>query len=330
MSQEEILDAISALTVIELKELLDAFEEKFDVTAAAPVAVAAPAPAAGGDAGSDEEQTEFDVILNGAGGQKIQVVKVVNKGAREVIGVVDTFVSFRDTGGFDNQLLRSGVDRNGDTIANKVLVHLGRRSGFGDTIYRQALEEGDSYEENGVTVYVDDIDGDAATVTVTQEESPESRRMMSKRTKRVRMLILMSLCALLVAASAALRFPVANQYPSRLSSKVAQIPFGCTVAEAEQRIGTAPTTSEPTPSFASDAKRSDAADIDTRSGKYQWSTVRKPAGSVYRILANAKRRPHCLLLLQSPLLRRTPRAYSQLGRFDSTSAPVRADLPRKS
>jgi large subunit ribosomal protein L7/L12 len=62
MSQEEILDAISALTVIELKELLDAFEEKFDVTAAAPVAAVAAAPA-GGDAGGEDSQTEFDVIL---------------------------------------------------------------------------------------------------------------------------------------------------------------------------------------------------------------------------------------------------------------------------
>jgi len=84
MSQEEILDAISALTVIELKELLDAFEEKFDVTAAAPAAVAAaPAAGGGGDAGGGEEQSEFDVILNGAGGQKIQVVKVV----KDLLGV---------------------------------------------------------------------------------------------------------------------------------------------------------------------------------------------------------------------------------------------------
>ena len=84
MSQEEILDAISALTVIELKELLDAFEEKFDVTAAAPVAVAAAgAPAGGGDAGGGEEQTEFDVVLNGAGAQKIQVVKAV----KDLLGV---------------------------------------------------------------------------------------------------------------------------------------------------------------------------------------------------------------------------------------------------
>jgi large subunit ribosomal protein L7/L12 len=83
-TKEEILDAISALTVIELKELLDAFEEKFDVTAAAPVAVAAAGAPAGGDAGAAaEEQDEFDVILNGAGAQKIQVVKVV----KDLLGV---------------------------------------------------------------------------------------------------------------------------------------------------------------------------------------------------------------------------------------------------
>ncbi|WP_395153954.1 50S ribosomal protein L7/L12 [Ilumatobacter sp.] len=81
MTNEEILDAIGAKTVIELKELLDAFEEKFDVTAAAPVAVAAAAPAGGGEAA--EEKDEFDVILNGAGGQKIQVVKVV----KDLLGV---------------------------------------------------------------------------------------------------------------------------------------------------------------------------------------------------------------------------------------------------
>src|SRR6056297_369329 len=76
-TKDEILDAISNMTVIELKELLDAFEEKFDVTAAAPVAVAAAgAPAAGGgEEGADEEKDEFDVVLAGAGAQKIQVVK---------------------------------------------------------------------------------------------------------------------------------------------------------------------------------------------------------------------------------------------------------------
>ena len=85
MSKDEILDAISNMTVIELKELLDAFEEKFEVTAAAPVAVAAAgAPAAGGgDAGGGDDQTEFDVVLAGAGAQKIQVVKVV----KDLLGV---------------------------------------------------------------------------------------------------------------------------------------------------------------------------------------------------------------------------------------------------
>jgi large subunit ribosomal protein L7/L12 len=83
-TKEEILDAISNMTVIELKELLDAFEEKFEVTAAAPVAVAAAAPAGGGgDAAAAEEQDEFDVVLESAGAQKIQVVKVV----KDLLGV---------------------------------------------------------------------------------------------------------------------------------------------------------------------------------------------------------------------------------------------------
>jgi large subunit ribosomal protein L7/L12 len=83
-TKEEILDAISNMTVIELKELLDAFEEKFEVTAAAPVAVAAAAPAGGGgDAAAEEEKDEFDVVLESAGAQKIQVVKVV----KDLLGV---------------------------------------------------------------------------------------------------------------------------------------------------------------------------------------------------------------------------------------------------
>ena len=83
-TKEEVLDAISNMTVIELKELLDAFEEKFEVTAAAPVAVAAAAPAGGGgDVAAEEEKDEFDVILESAGAQKIQVVKVV----KDLLGV---------------------------------------------------------------------------------------------------------------------------------------------------------------------------------------------------------------------------------------------------
>ncbi|MFV0307161.1 MAG: 50S ribosomal protein L7/L12 [Desertimonas sp.] len=94
-TKEEILDAISNMTVLELKELLDAFEDKFEVTAAAPVAVAAAgAPAGGGgDAAAAEEKDEFDVILTEAGGQKIQVIKAVREltslGLKEAKDLVD-------------------------------------------------------------------------------------------------------------------------------------------------------------------------------------------------------------------------------------------------
>ena len=94
-TKEEILDSIGALTVLELKELLDAFEERFGVTAAAPVAAAA-APAAGGGgaaAPAEEEKDEFDVILTGAGAQKIQVIKAVREltslGLKEAKDLVD-------------------------------------------------------------------------------------------------------------------------------------------------------------------------------------------------------------------------------------------------
>ena len=93
-TKEDILDAISNMTVIELKELLDAFEEKFEVTAAAPVAVAAAgAPAAGGGDEAAAEQDEFDVMLTEAGGQKIQVIKAVREltslGLKEAKDLVD-------------------------------------------------------------------------------------------------------------------------------------------------------------------------------------------------------------------------------------------------
>ena len=92
ISKDDVLDAISGMTVIELKELLDAFEEKFGVTAAAPVAVAA---AGGGAAAApvEEEKDEFDVILTAAGAQKIQVIKVVREltslGLKEAKDLVD-------------------------------------------------------------------------------------------------------------------------------------------------------------------------------------------------------------------------------------------------
>ncbi|OAS86996.1 MULTISPECIES: 50S ribosomal protein L7/L12 [Metabacillus] len=87
MTQEQIIEAVKSMTVLELNDLVKAIEEEFGVTAAAPVAVAA----AGGEAAA--EQTEFDVILASAGGQKIKVIKVVREatglGLKEAKEVVD-------------------------------------------------------------------------------------------------------------------------------------------------------------------------------------------------------------------------------------------------
>jgi len=77
MKTEEILDAIGNLSVIELSELLTAFEEKFNVTAAAPVAAVAAAPGGGDGGGGEEAKDEFDVVLTSVGDKKIQVIKEV-------------------------------------------------------------------------------------------------------------------------------------------------------------------------------------------------------------------------------------------------------------
>jgi large subunit ribosomal protein L7/L12 len=92
VTKDDILDAIASMTVLELSELLSEFEEKFGVTAAAPMAVAA---VGGGAAAApvEEEKDEFDVILTEAGAQKIQVIKVVREltslGLKEAKDLVD-------------------------------------------------------------------------------------------------------------------------------------------------------------------------------------------------------------------------------------------------
>ena len=96
LSSAELLDAFKEMTLLELSEFVKAFEDTFDVKAAAPVAVAA-APAAGGAGGAEaeaaEEQDEFDVILEGAGEKKIQVIKEVRSltslGLKEAKDLVD-------------------------------------------------------------------------------------------------------------------------------------------------------------------------------------------------------------------------------------------------
>ena len=93
LTRDELLDAIGNMTVLELSEFVKAFEEKFGVTAAAPVAVAAGGGGAAKEAPAAEEQTEFTVMLNGAGDKKIQVIKVVREitgqGLKEAKDLVD-------------------------------------------------------------------------------------------------------------------------------------------------------------------------------------------------------------------------------------------------
>ncbi len=94
-NHEELLETIGKMTVLELSEFVDAFKDKFNVTAmAAPVAM--PGAGEGGESAA-EEQTEFDVVLEGIGDKKIQVIKVVREltglGLKEAKEVVDTYPS---------------------------------------------------------------------------------------------------------------------------------------------------------------------------------------------------------------------------------------------
>ena len=93
MSTDQLLDAFKEMTLLELSEFVSAFEETFDVTAAAPMAMAAAAPAGGGDAGGAAEQDEFDVVLEADGGNKIAVIKEVraltNLGLKEAKDLVE-------------------------------------------------------------------------------------------------------------------------------------------------------------------------------------------------------------------------------------------------
>ena len=96
MTNDELLSVFEEMTVLELKEFLDAFEERFDVTAAAPVAVAAAPAGAGAEAAAaaEEEKDEFDVVLAAAGAEKIKVIKEVRSltslGLKEAKDLVDS------------------------------------------------------------------------------------------------------------------------------------------------------------------------------------------------------------------------------------------------
>lgn len=121
MTNEEILEAISSMSVLELSELVKAIEDKFGVSAAAPVAVAAAAPAAA----AAEEKTEFDVILKDAGATKIKVIKAVREltglGLKEAKALVDGAPKEVKTGvaKADAEAMKAKLEEAGATVELK-------------------------------------------------------------------------------------------------------------------------------------------------------------------------------------------------------------------
>ena len=129
MSTEEMLDAFKEMSLLELSEFVKAFEETFDVTAAAPVAVAAAAaPAAGGgdaEAAGGEDKDEFDVILEAAGDKKIQCIKAVREatglGLKEAKEIVDSAPkAVKEKVSKDEaEALKTALEEAGATVAVK-------------------------------------------------------------------------------------------------------------------------------------------------------------------------------------------------------------------
>ena len=123
MTNEEILEAISSMSVLELSELVKAIEDKFGVSAAAPVAVAAAAPAAA--AAAAEEKTEFDVILKDAGATKIKVIKAVREltglGLKDAKALVDGAPKEVKTGvaKADAEAMKAKLEEAGATVELK-------------------------------------------------------------------------------------------------------------------------------------------------------------------------------------------------------------------
>ena len=123
-NQEELLETIGGMTVLELSEFVDAFKEKFNVTAVA-VAPAAGAGAAAGGAEAAEEKDEFDVVLEGIGDKKIQVIKVVREvtslGLKEAKDLVDSAPSTVREGLSKDEAeqVKSKLEEQGATVALK-------------------------------------------------------------------------------------------------------------------------------------------------------------------------------------------------------------------
>ena len=124
LSNEELLDAFKEMTLIELSEFVKAFEEAFDVKAAAPVAVAA-APAAAEEAEAPEEKTEFDVVLEAAGDKKIGVIKAVRSltslGLKEAKDLVESApkVVVENAKKEDAEKAKAALEAEGATVTLK-------------------------------------------------------------------------------------------------------------------------------------------------------------------------------------------------------------------
>lgn len=122
MTKEDIIKAIEEMTVAELADLVKELEERFGVSAAAPVAVAAAPGAAGGAAQEAEEKTEFDVILNSFGDKKIQVIKVV----REITGLgLKEAKDLVEKAGTPDAVIKSGIAKEEAEEIKKKLEEAG-------------------------------------------------------------------------------------------------------------------------------------------------------------------------------------------------------------
>ncbi len=121
LSKADILDAIASMSVLELSELIKEMEEKFGVSAAATAVAVAAAPAAGGAAAAAEEQTEFSVVLTGAGDNKVNVIKAVREltglGLKEAKDLVDGAP----------KAVKEGVSKADADAAAKKLVEAGAK-----------------------------------------------------------------------------------------------------------------------------------------------------------------------------------------------------------
>lgn len=124
ITKEQVFEFIDKMTILEMSEFIKAFEERYDVTASAPMAVAAAAPVAAG-AAAEEEKTSFDIILSAVGDKKIQVIKAVREltslGLKEAKELVDGAPQPLKTGVTKEEAesMKAKLEENGATVEIK-------------------------------------------------------------------------------------------------------------------------------------------------------------------------------------------------------------------